>query len=116
MTLTRPRTWPRQGAAASPEDLYNLGEVAFGEGNVDVAAEWYEKSVAADPEWEPPVFKLALVALNRGDIEGAKVLFQKVLGPGPELAGRGTSPGNARGTPLGHLFPHPAKIRPDRSM
>ena len=71
------------GGAASPEDLYNLGEVAFGEGNVDVAAEWYEKSVAADPEWEPPVFKLALVALNRGDIEGAKVLFQKVLDLAP---------------------------------
>ena len=71
------------GGSASPEDLYNLGEVAFGEGNVDAAADWYEKAVAADPDWEPPVFKLALVALNRGDIEGAKVLFQKVIDLAP---------------------------------
>ena len=71
------------GGSASPEDLYNLGEVAFGEGNVAAAADWYEKAVAADPDWEPPVFKLALVALNRGDIEGAKVLFQKVVDLAP---------------------------------
>jgi tetratricopeptide (TPR) repeat protein len=72
------------GGDASPEDLYNLGEVAFQEGNVDAAAGWYEKSAAADPDWEPPVFKLGMVALNKGDIEGAKVLFQKVVDLAPD--------------------------------
>jgi TolA-binding protein len=69
---------------ASPEDLYNLGEVAFQDGNVDAAEGWYEQSAAADPSWESPVFKLGLVALNRGDIAGAKALFQKVVGLAPD--------------------------------
>ena len=74
------------GGAASREDLYNLGEVAFSRGDVDAAAGWYEKSAAADPAWPPPVFKLGMVALNRGDLEGARALFQKVveLDPGSE--------------------------------
>ena len=60
------------------------GEVAFQKGNVDDAAGWYKKSAAADPSWESPVFKLGMVALNRGDIEGAKVLFQKVIDLAPD--------------------------------
>jgi tetratricopeptide (TPR) repeat protein len=72
------------GGEASREDLYNLGEVEFQKGNIDAAADWYEKSAAADPEWESPVFKLGLVALNRGDIEGAKALFQKVIDLAPD--------------------------------
>ncbi len=74
------------GGSASREDLYNLGEVAFGEGDVDAAAGWYEKASAADPGWPPPVFKLGLLALNRGDIEGAKVLFRKVVELDPDSA------------------------------
>ncbi len=72
------------GGDASREDLYNLGEVAFQQGNVDDAAGWYEKSAAADPTWESPVFKLGMVSLNRGDIDGAKVFFQKVIELAPD--------------------------------
>lgn len=72
------------GGAASREDLYNLGEVAFSRGDVDAAAGWYEKSAAADPAWPPPVFKLGMVALNRGDLEGARALFQKVVELAPD--------------------------------
>ena len=70
--------------SASREDLYNLGEVAFNQGDVDTAAGWYEKSAAADPEWPAPVLKLGLLALNRGDIEDAKVLFQRVVDLAPD--------------------------------
>ena len=70
--------------SASREDLYNLGEVAFNQGEVDTAAGWYEKSAAADPEWPAPVLKLGLLALNRGDIEVAKVLFQRVVDLAPD--------------------------------
>ncbi len=70
--------------SASREDLYNLGEVAFNQGDVDAAAGWYEKSAAADPEWPAPVLKLGLLALNRGDIEGAKVSLQKVVDLAPD--------------------------------
>ena len=72
------------GGAASREDFYNLGEVEFEKGDVDTAADWYEKAVAADPTWEPPVLKLGMVALNRGDIEGAKARFQEVIDLAPD--------------------------------
>ena len=71
------------GADASREDLYNLGEVDFARGDVDAAAGWYEKATMVDPNWEKPWFKLALVALNKGDIETAKVNFQKVIDIAP---------------------------------
>ena len=67
------------GLDASKEDLYNLGELEFAKGAVDTAAEWYEKAAMVDPNWEKPVFKLALVALNKGDMDTAKAHFQKVV-------------------------------------
>ena len=82
--LAAARDLAAAGGDASPEDLYNLGEVAFSEGDVVAAAGWYEKSAAADPEWAPPVFKLGMVALNRGDIEGAKTLFQRAVDLEPD--------------------------------
>ncbi len=82
--LAAARDLAAAGGDASPEDLYNLGEVAFSEGDVEAAAGWYEKSAAADPAWAPPVFKLGMVALNRGDIEGAKTLFQRAVDLEPD--------------------------------
>ena len=72
------------GANASREDLYNLGEVDFSRGDIDSAAGWYEKAAAVDPSWEKPWFKLALVALNKGDVETAKQNFQKVVDMAPD--------------------------------
>ena len=66
-------------AGGSREDLYNLGEVEFAKGDIDAAAEWYEKSSAVDPNWAKPLFKLALVALNKGDIPTAKQFFSQVV-------------------------------------
>lgn len=71
------------GGSGTREDLYTLGELEFSRGDVDAAAGWYERAVAADPSWEKPVFKLGLVALNKGDIEGAKARFQKVIDLAP---------------------------------
>ena len=67
------------GLDASREDLYNLGELEFAQGAVDAAAGWYEKAAMVDPNWALPVFKLALVALNKGDFEGAKEHFRRVV-------------------------------------
>ena len=67
------------GLDASREDLYNLGELEFAQGAVDAAAGWYEKAAMVDPSWALPVFKLALVALNKGDFEGAKEHFRRVV-------------------------------------
>ena len=70
--------------SASREDLYNLGELDFAKGEVDSAADWYTKATAADPTWEKPWYKLALVALNQGDMETAKQHFQKVVEIAPD--------------------------------
>jgi tetratricopeptide (TPR) repeat protein len=67
------------GLDASREDLYNLGELEFAQGAVDAAAGWYEKAAMVDPNWAKPIFKLALVALNKGDMEGAKEHFRRVV-------------------------------------
>ena len=74
------------GLNASREDLFNLGEVAFASGDLDKAAELYEKSSMIDPNWGKPLFKLALVSLNTGDTETAKELLQKVLAVDPDSA------------------------------
>jgi tetratricopeptide (TPR) repeat protein len=71
------------GGGGSREDLYNLGEVEFAKGDVDAAAGWYEKAAALDPTWAKPFFKLALVQLNKGDMEGAKVFFAQVVEKDP---------------------------------
>ena len=68
---------------ATREDLYNLGELSFAKDEIDEAAEWYEKAAAADPTWGKPLFKLALVALNKGDIETAKGFFSQVVEKDP---------------------------------
>lgn len=65
--------------SASREDLYNQGEQAFSRGDVDGAAEWYERANMVDPNWGKPLFKLALVALNKGDMATAKEYFQRVV-------------------------------------
>ena len=72
------------GLGAQREDLYNLGELEFATGAVDEAATWYEKAAAADPSWGKPLFKLALVALNKGDTEAAKEYFEKVIAVDPD--------------------------------
>jgi len=36
-----------------------------------------------DPNWGDPLFKLALVALNKGDMETAKQFFEKVIAVAP---------------------------------
>ena len=65
--------------SASREDLYNQGEQAFAQGDVAGAAQWYERANMVDPNWAKPLFKLALVALNQGDMETAKEYFQRTI-------------------------------------
>ena len=64
---------------AAREDYYNQGTAAFARGATDEAAEWFERAAAADPSWVLPVFQLGLVALNQGDIEGAKAHFARAV-------------------------------------
>ncbi len=71
------------GLNASREDLYNLGELEFARGENDTARGYYEKASRLAPNWGKPLFKLALVALNGGDMDTAKDFFQQVIDVDP---------------------------------
>ena len=72
------------GLGARREDLYNMGELAFGKGDAEEAAGWYEKAHMKDPAWGKPLFKLGLVALNTGDMEAAVSFFEQVVDAEPD--------------------------------
>ena len=88
------------GLSASREDFYNLGELAFASGDIDRAQGWYEKASSADPSWVKPRFKLALVALNKGDMELAKQHFREVVELDSSLRGRCPGKGYTGCAPL----------------
>jgi tetratricopeptide (TPR) repeat protein len=68
---------------ASREVFYNLGEVKFAKNEPDEAAKMYQKAFDTDPSWGKPLFKLALVALNKGDKAGAVQYMEKVIAADP---------------------------------
>ena len=76
-----------QRAAESPtptrEVFYNLGEVKFAKGQPDEAAKWYQKAADLDASWGKPLFKLALVQLNKGDKDGTIKALEKVIAVDP---------------------------------
>jgi Flp pilus assembly protein TadD len=72
-----------EGAAATREVYYNLGEVMFAKGATDDAAKWYQKAVDTDAAWGKPLFKLALVQLNKGDKEATIKALEKVIAVDP---------------------------------
>ena len=71
------------GPAATREVFYNLGEVKFAKGQADEAAMWYQKAADKDASWGKPLLKLALVALNKNDKDGAIKLSEKVIAVDP---------------------------------
>ena len=63
----------------SREELFNQGEAEFAAGNSAAAAEWFERAHERDRRWVLPLYRLGLVALNLGDIEGAKDWLQQAV-------------------------------------
>jgi Flp pilus assembly protein TadD len=78
-TLTR----ASQSAKPTREVFYNLGEVKFAKGATDEAASMYQKAADLDPSWGKPLFKLALVQLNKGDKEATIKALEKVIAADP---------------------------------
>ena len=76
--------------------FYNLGEVKFAKGQTDEAASWYQKASDIDPTWGKPLFKLGLVALNKGDKDGAIEMMEKVDRRRPDVAGSRAGQGGHR--------------------
>ncbi len=72
-----------QGPKPTREVFYNLGEVKFAKGQTDEAAVWYQKAVDLDPTWGKPIFKLALVQLNKRDKDATIKMLEKVISADP---------------------------------
>ena len=81
-------TLTKAAESANPtrEVFYNLGEVKFAGGQTDEAAKWYQKAVDLDPTWGKPLFKLALVQLNKGDKDATIKALEKVIASDPASA------------------------------
>jgi predicted TPR repeat methyltransferase len=60
--------------------------VKFAKGATDEAANWYQKAVDLDPSWGKPLFKLALVQLNKGDKDATIKALEKVISADPMSA------------------------------
>ena len=78
-TLTRAAENPK----ATREVFYDLGEVKFANGQADEAAALYQKASNLDPSWGKPIFKLALVQLNKGDKDATIKMLEKVIAADP---------------------------------
>src|SRR5437763_5216265 len=75
-----------QGAKPTREVYYNLGEGKVSKGQTDEAATWYQKAADLDPTWGKPLFKLALVQLNKGDKDATVKMLEKVIASDPASA------------------------------
>jgi tetratricopeptide (TPR) repeat protein len=80
-------------AAGTPSDsawtAYQLGELAFGSGDVGSARGWYARGLDLDPAYVPNLAGLAKVAWARGDDELAIARFTEVVAryPSAEFVG-----------------------------
>jgi tetratricopeptide (TPR) repeat protein len=72
-----------EGAGATREVFYNLGEVEFAKGRTDEATAAYNRASQMDPKWGKPLFALGKVALNKADTKGAIDYFTKVIDVDP---------------------------------
>jgi tetratricopeptide (TPR) repeat protein len=78
-------------AAATPADgawvAYQLGELAFGSGDVADAASWYRRGLDLDPSFVPNLAGTAKVAWARGDLRLAIDRYREVTTryPAPEF-------------------------------
>jgi tetratricopeptide (TPR) repeat protein len=69
--------------AAGKEDFCNYAGLKFAQGDADAAQQWYQKAIDADPTYVPPVYQLAMVALNKGDKAGCATWLNKVIAMAP---------------------------------
>lgn len=67
-----------------PGTFYNIGILMFKNGQIDMAIDYFNKCLALDQNYINGYYQLALVHLNKGDMEEAKHNLQKVIDLAPE--------------------------------
>jgi Tfp pilus assembly protein PilF len=65
--------------AADPRLLYNLGAERFNASDFEAAADYFNKAIAADPDFRDAYLRLAYTQLNMGDNEGAMKSLEQFL-------------------------------------
>jgi Tfp pilus assembly protein PilF len=75
-----------QCTAEDPLALFNLGNLAVEDGDLDRARSLYNRAVAADPDYYPAHHGLALVAFTSGRFDDARREAEEAL----RLAGKGS--------------------------
>ena len=64
--------------------FYNIGILLFKNGQINLAIKNLEKSLVLDPNYVDAHYQLALANLNKGQMEEAKIHFNKVIELAPE--------------------------------
>jgi Flp pilus assembly protein TadD len=72
-----------ESSSAGRDVFFNLAEVKSSQSAMEDAVKWYEKASAADPSWGKPLYKLGLLAMNKGDKQNAAKLFDRVIAVDP---------------------------------
>ncbi|NIM91060.1 MAG: tetratricopeptide repeat protein [Candidatus Aminicenantes bacterium] len=67
-----------------PSIFYNIGVLLFKNLQIDTAIDYLQKCLALDPTYVDGYYQLALVNLNKGDLEEAKKNLRKVIELAPE--------------------------------
>jgi len=67
-----------------PGIFYNIGILLFKNRQIDMAIDYLQKCLAVDPTYVNGYYQLALVNLNKGDLEEAKKNLKKVIELAPE--------------------------------
>ena len=63
---------------------FNVAEIYFNQGDAAKALEYYQVAAEYKPDWADPHLKMGYAYLNTGDLDGAKVSFQKVVEVAPD--------------------------------
>jgi len=67
-----------------PGTFYNIGILMFKNGQIDLAIDYFNKCLALDQNYVNGHYQLALVYLNKGNLEEAKQNLEKVIELAPE--------------------------------
>ena len=63
---------------------FNVAEIYFDQGDAAKALEYYQVAAEYKPDWANPHLKIGYAYLNTGDLDSAKVSFQKVVEVAPD--------------------------------
>jgi tetratricopeptide (TPR) repeat protein len=68
-----------EASISDPDLFYNFGLLSFKNDKIDEAISFFEKCILRDDKYYEAYYQLGLAYTNKGDLEKAKINFQKVI-------------------------------------